>query len=151
MVGASVSVPTLRVGGFTDDQGRYTFTVPASANGTTVTVMARRLGFSPSSAQVAVNGTAVSQNFSLSPTATELTGVVVTALGISRERSQLGTAVQQISSTDLNTTHDMNVLNQLSGKVSGVVMNQSGTLAAWRPMRASICTLMSLSRTALMA
>jgi TonB-linked SusC/RagA family outer membrane protein len=52
---------------------------------------------------------------------------VVTALGIARERSQLGTAVQQISSSDLNTTHDMNVLNQLSGKVSGVVMNQSGT------------------------
>ncbi|HEX2692939.1 MAG TPA: SusC/RagA family TonB-linked outer membrane protein [Gemmatimonadaceae bacterium] len=127
VVGASVSVPTLRVGGFSDDQGRYSFTVPASANGTTVTVVARRLGFSPSSAAVAVNGTPVSQNFSLSPTATELTGVVVTALGIARERSQLGTAVQQISSSDLNTTHDMNVLNQLSGKVSGVVMNQSGT------------------------
>ena len=127
IVGASVSIPTLRVGGFTDDAGHYTFVVPLSANGTTVSVMARRLGFSPSSAQVAVTGSPVTQNFSLSPTATELTGVVVTALGITRERSQLGTAVQQISSSDLNTTHDMNVLNQLSGKVSGVVMNQSGT------------------------
>jgi TonB-linked SusC/RagA family outer membrane protein len=127
VVGASVSIPTLRVGGFTDDAGRYTFVVPASATGTTVNVLARRLGFTPSSAQVALAGSPVTQNFSLSPTATELTGVVVTALGITRERSQLGTAVQQISSTDLNTTHDMNVLNQLSGKVSGVVMNQSGT------------------------
>jgi len=127
VVGASVSIPTLRVGGFTDDQGRYSFSAPASVTGTTVTVMARRLGFSPSSAQVTLSGTAVSQNFSLSPTATTLTGVVVTALGITRERSQLGTAVQQISSADLNQTHDMNILNQLSGKVSGVVMNQSGT------------------------
>src|SRR5216117_1108487 len=56
VVGASVSIPSLRLGGFTDDQGRYTFTVPASATGTTVTVTARRLGFTPSTAQVALNG-----------------------------------------------------------------------------------------------
>ena len=127
VVGASVSITALRVGGFTDDAGHYTFVVPASASGTTVTVLARRLGFTPSSAQVALSGNEVSQNFSLSASATQLTGVVVTALGITRERSQLGTAVQQISSSDLNQTHDMNILNQLSGKVSGVVMNQSGT------------------------
>ena len=125
--GASVSIPTLRVGGFTDDAGQYSFTVPASATGTTVTVMARRLGYQPSSVQVAVSGADVSQNFSLSATATELTGVVVTALGLTKERSQLGTAVQTVSSSELNTSHDMNILNQLSGKVSGVVMTQSGT------------------------
>jgi len=127
VAGASVSIPTLRVGGFTDDAGRYTFVAPASATGTTVTLMARRLGFLPSSAPISLAGSAISQNFSLSPNATQLTGVVVTALGLTKERSQLGTAVQQISSSDLNVTHDMNVLNQLSGKVSGVVMNQSGT------------------------
>jgi TonB-linked SusC/RagA family outer membrane protein len=127
VAGASVSIPTLRVGAFTDDAGRYTFVAPASATGTTVTLMARRLGFLPSSAPISLAGSAISQNFSLSPNATQLTGVVVTALGLTKERSQLGTAVQQISSSDLNTTHDMNVLNQLSGKVSGVVMNQSGT------------------------
>lgn len=127
IVGASVSIPTLRVGGFTDDAGRYSFTAPASATGTTVTVMARRLGFAPSSAQVALSGGPVAQNFSLSPSATQLTGVVVTALGLTRERSQLGTAVQTVSSGELNSSHDMNILNQLSGKVSGVVMNQSGT------------------------
>lgn len=125
--GASVSIPALRLGGFTDEAGRYTFTVSASVTGTTVTLMARRLGYQPSSAQVAISGGSVTQNFSLSATATQLTGVVVTALGLTRERSQLGTAVQTVSSTELNTTHDMNILNQLSGKVSGVVMSQSGT------------------------
>lgn len=127
IVGASVSIPALRVGSFTDEAGRYTFNVPASAIGTTVTVMSRRLGYQPSSAQITLSSVPVTQNFSLSATATQLTGVVVTALGITRERSQLGTAVQTVSSSELNTTHDMNVLNQLSGKVSGVVMNQSGT------------------------
>ena len=127
IVGASVSVPTLRVGAFTDDAGNYTFTVPPSASGTTVTVVARRLGFQPSSATIAVSGTPVTQNFSLSAAATELQGVVVTALGLAREKSQLGTAQQQLSTSELNQTKAMNVVEQISGKVSGVTITGSGT------------------------
>jgi TonB-linked SusC/RagA family outer membrane protein len=127
VVGASVSIPTLRVGGFTDDAGRYTFTVPQSANGTTVTLLARRLGYTPSSAAVVISGAPVAQNFSLSPAATELTGVVVTALGLTREKSRLGTAQQQLSSAEINQTKAMNVVDQIAGKVSGVTITGSGT------------------------
>jgi len=127
VVGASVSIPTLRVGAFTDETGAYTFTVPATANGTTVTVLARRLGFQPSSAPVAITGAPVTQNFSLSASATELQGVVVTALGLTREKSQLGTAQQQLSTTELNQTKAINLVEQLSGKVSGVNITSSGT------------------------
>ncbi|MFL5486901.1 MAG: SusC/RagA family TonB-linked outer membrane protein [Gemmatimonadaceae bacterium] len=127
VVGASVSIPTLRVGGFTDEQGGYNFTAPASANGTTVTVTARRLGFQPSSAQVTLGGTPIVQNFSLSAAATELQGVVVTALGLTREKSRLGTAQQQITATDLNQTRAQNLVQQLQGKVSGVQITAPGT------------------------
>jgi TonB-linked SusC/RagA family outer membrane protein len=127
VVGASVSIPTLRVGGFTDETGRYSFTVPASATGTTVTVIARRLGFTPSSVQIALTGAPVVQNYSLSSAATELQGVVVTALGLTREKSQLGTAQQQLSSTELNQTKSLNIVNNLQGKVSGVNITGSGT------------------------
>jgi TonB-linked SusC/RagA family outer membrane protein len=127
IVGASVSVPTLRVGGFTDDQGQYNFTVPASASGTTVTVTARRLGFQPSSAQVTVSGAPVVQNFSLSAAATQLQGVVVTALGLTREKSRLGTAQQQISTQELNQTRAQNIVQQIEGKVSGVAITSPGT------------------------
>jgi TonB-linked SusC/RagA family outer membrane protein len=127
VVGASVSIPTLRVGAFTDDQGRYVFTAPASATGTTVTLLARRLGFTPSSAQVTLSGAAVSQNFSLSAAATELQGVVVTALGLTREKSQLGTAQQQLSNTEINQTKALNLVEQIEGKVSGVTITGSGT------------------------
>jgi len=127
VVGASVSIPTLRVGGFTDDQGRYSFTVPASATGTAVTVIARRLGFAPSSATVTLTGSAIAQNFSLSAAATELQGVVVTALGVTREKSQLGTAQQQLSTSEINETKTMNVVNSIQGKVSGVSITGSGT------------------------
>src|SRR4026208_377114 len=127
VVGVSVSIPTLRVGGFSDDQGQYSFTVPASANGTTVTVIARRLGFQPSSAQVTLSGAPVVQNFSLSAAATQLQGVVVTALGLTREKSTLGTAQQQISAQDLNQTRAQNVVQQIQGKVSGVSITSPGT------------------------
>lgn len=127
VVGASVSIPTLQVGGFTDDQGRFTFTAPASANGTTVTVTARRLGFQPSSAQVTLSGAPVVQNFSLSTAATELQGVVVTALGRTMEKSRLGTAQQQISAQELNETRAQSVVQQLEGKVAGVNISSPGT------------------------
>lgn len=127
VVGASVAISALQVGGFTDDQGRYTFTAPASANGTTVTVTARRLGFQPSSAPVTLSGAPVVQNFSLSSAATELQGVVVTALGLSREKSKLGTAQQQISANELNETRAQSIVQQLEGKVSGVQISSPGT------------------------
>jgi len=127
IVGASVSIPTLRVGAFTDETGRYTFTAPPSANGTTVTVVSRRLGYQPSSASVTLSGAPVTQNFSLSAAATELQGVVVTALGLAREKSQLGTAQQQLSTSELNQTKALNVVEQLEGKVSGVAITGSGT------------------------
>jgi TonB-linked SusC/RagA family outer membrane protein len=127
IVGASVSIPTLRVGAFTDEAGRYSFTVPTTANGTTVTLLARRLGYQPSSASVTISGAPVTQNFSLSTAATELQGVVVTALGLTREKSQLGTAQQQLSSSELNQTKALNLVEQLSGKVSGVTITGSGT------------------------
>jgi TonB-linked SusC/RagA family outer membrane protein len=127
VAGASVSIPTLRVGAFSDEAGKYSFTVPATANGTTVTLLARRLGYTPSSASVTVNGDAVTQNFSLSTAATELQGIVVTALGLTREKSRLGTAQQQLSSNEINQTKALNVVEQLEGKISGVTITGAST------------------------
>jgi len=42
----SVAIATLGVGGFTDEQGRYSFTVPQSRSaGQSVQLAARRIGF----------------------------------------------------------------------------------------------------------
>jgi len=127
VAGASVSIPTLRVGAFSDEAGKYSFTVPATVNGTTVTLLARRLGYTPSSASVTVTGAPVTQNFSLSTAATELQGIVVTALGLTREKSRLGTAQQQLSSNEINQTKALNVVEQLEGKISGVTITGAST------------------------
>lgn len=53
--------------------------------------------------------------------------VVVTALGIRREKRELGTATQTISADQLNKTGTGNPLSELNGKASGLtVVNSSG-------------------------
>ncbi|MGO4912238.1 SusC/RagA family TonB-linked outer membrane protein [Leeuwenhoekiella sp. W20_SRS_FM14] len=55
--------------------------------------------------------------------------VVVTALGISREKKSLGYSTQEVSSEELTETRNSNALNALSGKVAGVqISNASGSL-----------------------
>ncbi|MEO7042788.1 MAG: SusC/RagA family TonB-linked outer membrane protein [Gemmatimonadaceae bacterium] len=128
LTAASVTVGSLGLGGYTNDQGVYTVTVPASRmNGAAVTLTARRVGYSPKSVTIKLSGGMIQQDFSLTANATNLSGVVVTALGVSKEKSQLGTAIQTVSSDALNATHDDNVVNQLAGKVSGVQITSAGT------------------------
>lgn len=53
--------------------------------------------------------------------------VVVTALGIKREKKALGYSVQEINS-DLNNAKESNLVNSISGKVSGVQIKQASTM-----------------------
>jgi len=53
--------------------------------------------------------------------------VVVTALGIKRDKKMLGYSVQDIKSDALNTTGDPSVVGALSGKVAVLQMNTAST------------------------
>lgn len=53
--------------------------------------------------------------------------VVVTALGIKRDKKMLGYSVQDIKSDALNTTGEPSVVGALSGKVAGLQMNTAST------------------------
>ncbi len=56
----------------------------------------------------------------------ELDAMVVTALGISREKKALGYATQQVSGDEVNNVKYDNVVNSLSGRVAGAQVKQSG-------------------------
>lgn len=129
LTAASVSITSLGIGAYTNDQGVYRITVPpARMTGESVTITARRVGYAPKSYTLTLaSGRNLQQDFNLVANATSLTGVVITALGVEKQKSQLGTSVQQVSSEELNTTRDQNVVNQLEGKVSGVQITGSGT------------------------
>lgn len=59
--------------------------------------------------------------------------VVVTALGISREKKSLGYTTQEIQGTSLEGNKETNLLNTLSGKVAGVrITNSQGDMGSSR-------------------
>ncbi len=67
-------------------------------------------------------------NISMVTSYTALDEVVITALGISREKKSLGYAVQEIGGEAVNEVRETNFVNSLSGKVSGVHIRQSNTM-----------------------
>ncbi|MEX2152913.1 MAG: SusC/RagA family TonB-linked outer membrane protein [Gemmatimonadaceae bacterium] len=125
--GAAVSIPTLNVSASTNAEGRYSLTIPSANVGRTVTVVARRIGHAPGSAQVTLVAGTVTQDFRLPVSAAQLEGVVVTALGLEREKRSLGTSVQNISGTEVSTARETNIVNALSGKVAGVAITNAGS------------------------
>ena len=100
----------------TDTNGKYSIAVPRGA-----TLVFSFLGMQTQEYQVLDQKVI---NVVLSPTTQMMDEVVVTALGISREKKSLGYAVTEVSGEDMTRVRDLNVVNSLSGRVSGVVVTQ---------------------------
>lgn len=62
----------------------------------------------------------------LTPVSQQLSNVVVTALGITRQKSALGYSVGEVSGEEINQVPHENVLTSLAGRVTGVTINQTG-------------------------
>lgn len=67
---------------------------------------------------VSISGT--NMLIQLRPMAQNLDEVVVTALGIEREKKSLGYAMTEVKGDDLVKSNDVSVINKLSGKVAGL-------------------------------
>jgi len=70
-------------------------------------------------------GASNSINVVLADESNNLNEVVVTALGIQREKKSLGYAVQEVKGESLVEAREPNVVNTLSGKVSGLQVTRS--------------------------
>ncbi|MCJ7936231.1 MAG: SusC/RagA family TonB-linked outer membrane protein [Chryseobacterium sp.] len=66
-----------------------------------------------------------SQNKQDTLTTQNIEGVVVTALGIKREKRSLGYSTQEVKGEDISRNPTTNFLNNLSGKVAGLEIKQS--------------------------
>jgi TonB-linked SusC/RagA family outer membrane protein len=116
--GVSVVVKGTTFGTTTDLQGKYTLNVPSDA---------QTLKFSFIGMETVERGIAGQTviNVSMEPTTTALEGVVVTALGITKERKALGYAVQEVSSENLMRSGSSDLSAALQGKLSGVEIKPS--------------------------
>jgi TonB-linked SusC/RagA family outer membrane protein len=126
--GATVFIQGTQLGVTSQADGRYTFTVPAAqATGQRAVLAARRIGYRGETVPVTLTaGARITQDFTLVSTPTQLEGMVVTALGIERDKRSLGVAQQSVAPEELSTAKDPNVVNALSGKVAGVEVTNAG-------------------------
>ena len=119
LVGATVLEAGTTNGTSTDANGAYRLTV-GNLNGTlVVTYTGYQTQRVPLNGSSAVNVTLAS--------GVDLDEVVVTALGISREKKSLTYGAQELSSNDLTRVKDANVINSLSGRTAGLQINRSGS------------------------
>lgn len=119
IAGATITIKGTLNATASDDAGAYAIEV---TDNNTILV-ASSLGFESKEMTVGNNNTI---NFTL------LTGgikseenVVVTALGIKRERRSLGYGVQEVKGQDLTDAREPNVTNALSGRVAGLQVARS--------------------------
>ncbi len=116
MPGVTVSVTGTDRQAQTDANGNYSI---QAANGSVL--IFSRLGYSSRDVMVTSN----KQDVLLSQGASDVGEVVVTALGIKRERKSLAYAVQEIKGSELLETREANLANALSGKVAGLQVARS--------------------------
>jgi len=117
--GSSVLVKGSNRGTTTDANGEFALSVPTGA-----TLVVSFIGYK--STEVAV-GTKSVFEISLQEDATQFNEVVVTALGIAREKKALGYAVQEVNGKVLTQARETNLVNSLSGRLAGVqVTNSNG-------------------------
>src|SRR6266446_2140953 len=124
LVGAIVTISSLRVSATTDNEGKYRLVLPAGSSGA-VQLTVRRIGFQTGTVQVNLSSASVEQDITLAEGAIELQQVVVTALGIEREQRSLSYAAQSISGDRLSDVPTQNVVSALQGNVAGVQVTNS--------------------------
>ncbi len=117
VIGAAIVVKGTTIGTITDFDGKFSLDVPNDAK----SVMVSYVGLKGREIPI----TAV-MNIKLESDSHALDEVVVTAMGISREKKSLGYAIQEVGSEELTKAGQINVTGALSGKVAGVQVNQFG-------------------------
>ncbi len=123
IVGASVKVKGTTTGVMTASDG--SFTLPVPANGA---LEISAVGYRQQ--ELALSGQ-TEINISLSQFNAQLEEVVVTALGVKREKRNLTYSTQEVKGDDLLRTKEPNVVNALAGKVAGMqITSSSGTPGA---------------------
>lgn len=114
--GVSVVVKGTKTGASTDNAGKFRISAPEQG-----TLVFTFVGYEQQ--EVAVNNQTVI-NVKLSPSASNLTDVVVTAFGISKEKKALVYSVATVKGSEFTEARETNIASALTGRVAGVDATQ---------------------------
>lgn len=117
LVGVTVQVKGTTFGTVSDFDGRFTL---HNVSPETILVFSF-IGFE--TVEIAV-GDVVLMNIRMVPTVSELEEVVVTALGITRQKREIGYSTETIGATTIIEARAPNVLNAIAGRSAGVQISQ---------------------------
>jgi len=126
VIGATIKFKGQTGGTVTDVQGNYSLKVKSLP----VSLQVSAIGYKNQEIDVYE---AVPTTFYLTEEVNRLNEVVITALGISKEKKSLGYTIQSLSNKDLQNSKETNLLNSLSGKLAGVrITNSQGDMGSSR-------------------
>jgi TonB-linked SusC/RagA family outer membrane protein len=114
--GVTITVKGTTVGAITDVNGKFVVTAPQNAT----TLVFSYIGMKRQ--EVVIGGRKVI-DVVMEPDLLGLNEVVVTAFGIKRQAKELGVATAQVTDKQLTQAGISNVVNGLTGKVSGLQIN----------------------------
>lgn len=122
VIGASVLVVGTNIGTVTDSNGQFSLTVPAGKSQLRFTYV----GMEPLEISARPNMRIVLRSGD-----TNLDEIVVTAMGLTRQKKSVGYAIQELSADDLNKVGTSSIGSALQGKLTGVdIRTSSGTPGA---------------------
>lgn len=120
LIGATVLVKGTTKGTITDFDGKFELDAPEEAE----TLVFTYTGYETMEMDI---GSQTTFEIVMKETNITLGEVVVTALGVEREKKALGYAVQDVDASDLAKARSTNVVNGLSGRVAGIQITSAGT------------------------
>ena len=136
IIGANVSVEGTTLGTITDIDGAFKLDAPENGK-----LIISFIGYEKQEVSINKKNTF---SITLKEDSEMLSEVVVTALGIKREKKALGYAMQEVKTDVFSENRSTSVSNLLQGKVAGVQISQSGS-GVGGPTRIVLRGLNSLS------
>ena len=119
--GATIVVVETNDGTTTDFDGNYSINASEGQ-----TILLSYVGYETLTLKVSDDS-----NFDISlKQSVALDEIVVTALGISREKKSLGYSVTEVDGDNVNTIKDNNLASSLTGKVAGLQVSAAGSLGS---------------------
>ena len=115
--GVSVTVKGTRIGTLTDERGFFSLRVPSEGE----ILVFSYLGYTTEEVPISDDIAVV-----MNQEAIGIEGLVVTALGVRREKRSLGYSVQDVTGAELMEVPEMNIVNSLKGNVAGVQITDAG-------------------------
>ncbi|HEX3008408.1 MAG TPA: SusC/RagA family TonB-linked outer membrane protein [Bacteroidales bacterium] len=120
LTGVNIVVEGTTIGTVTDFDGKYVVTVP---NDNAVLIFS----FVGYLSKKEVTGGRTTINVTMEEDIQNLQEVVVTALGIKREKKALSYSSQQLSEEEISKGRDMNFISSLSGRTAGIDLRKSNS------------------------